>query len=227
MPPSTSTSPDQVMRTCHCGHNMAVACWNTGKDGKKPYAKAAVVGATVFWLLCPNIARYISGLESKGAIRDWSAKVEADDDLRQRYIATHADYEQWVEQHLPQEAWEQFQKFHIHHRARKYGNAGVNVPHAVKCLHAQVAMYLAGLPNPVGEAIVKDIVAMHNQSPTLPGCGESETRETEGRTKEAAVEAEPSSGENPPQPVGALDVDTLLRTYDLCTLCRHAHAGAS
>lgn len=43
------------------------------KDGKKPYAKASVVGATVFWLLCPNIARYISGLESRGAIRDWTS----------------------------------------------------------------------------------------------------------------------------------------------------------
>lgn len=48
---------------------------------------------------------------------------------------------------LPAEVWEQFRKFHVEHRHRKYGNGGVNVPHAVKCLHAQAAMYLGGLPD--------------------------------------------------------------------------------
>eukprot|EP00667_Euglena_gracilis_P018769 EG_transcript_19982 len=243
MPPSTATSPDLVLRTCHGGHNMAVACWNTGKDGKKPYAKASVVGATVFWLLCPNIARYISGLESRGAIRDWSAKVEADADLQQRYVATHTDYERWVEAHLPPEQWEQFQKFHIHHRTRKYGNAGVNVAHAVKCLHAQVAMYLAGLPNPVGEAIVKDIIATHGKPPPPPA--QPTTAEAPPAAPEAAGPAEtagPAEAAGPAEPaagagggvqggsaaadVRALDVDTLLRTFDLCTICRQAHAGA-
>ena len=143
--PSTSTKPNKVMRTCHSGHNMVVACWDSGKDGKKPYNKAKVVGATMFWLLCPNVAKLISRMESLGAIKEWSAKMEASTELQDRYAASHTEYEQWVQQNLPEETYAQFRKFHTEPKVRKYGNAGVNVPIAIKCLHAQSAMYLAGM----------------------------------------------------------------------------------
>lgn len=44
-------------------------------------------GATLFWVLCPNIARYISALESRGLVKEWSDRVDADPDLCARYVA--------------------------------------------------------------------------------------------------------------------------------------------
>jgi hypothetical protein len=204
--PSVSTTPDLVLQRCRCGHNMVVACWNAGKDGKKPYAKANVVGATLFWVLCPNIARYISALESRGLVKEWSDRVDADPELCARYVATHDEYEKWVEATLPPEVWEQFRKFHVEHRHRKYGNGGVNVPHAVKCLHAQAAMYLGGLPNPVGELFIKDLIQRHAKPPSP---------ELESTTD--AWEAQKNGD------MDAMDLTTLLTAFDLCAICKRAH----
>ncbi len=35
-----------------------------------------MVGATMFWLLCPHIARYISGREAEGLVKEWAERVE-------------------------------------------------------------------------------------------------------------------------------------------------------
>ena len=47
---------------------------------------------TLYYLTCPRACAAISRLEAAGVMRDMTARLEADPDLRARYQAAHADY---------------------------------------------------------------------------------------------------------------------------------------
>eukprot|EP00759_Apiculatamorpha_spiralis_P057196 PhF_6_TR8491/c0_g1_i1/m.13283/K09009/K09009; uncharacterized protein len=78
----------------------------------------------------------------------------------QLYAATHNAYLESVERRLTTstEEVQQFRKV----METKYGNAGVCTPFGVKCLHAQVGMYLGGCYNPIGQCVVDDIFTIGN-----------------------------------------------------------------
>ena len=98
---------------------------------------------TLYYLTCPRACAAISRLEAAGLMRDMTARLQSDPDLRERYQAAHADY--------------------VRRRDAAAVAAGLaplpagtqsagGMPDRVKCLHALAAHALA-VPgvNPLGE----------------------------------------------------------------------------
>jgi len=89
---------------------------------------------TLYYLTCPRAASAVSTLEAAGLMREMTARLKSDSELRGRYRAAHQDY--------------------LIRRARAASQAGLQplprttpsaggMPDRVKCLHALVAHALA------------------------------------------------------------------------------------
>ena len=104
---------------------------------------------TLYYLTCPRACSALSGLEAAGVMRDMTARLQADPDLRERYRAAHADY--------------------VRRRDAAAVAAGLEplpagtqsaggMPDRVKCLHALAAHALA-VPgvNPLGDEAVEAV----------------------------------------------------------------------
>jgi hypothetical protein len=102
---------------------------------------------TLYYLTCPRATAAISRLEAAGVMREMTARLQADADLRERYLAAHRDY--------------------VRRRDEAAENAGLErlppgtqsaggMPDRVKCLHALAAHALA-VPgvNPLGAEAVE------------------------------------------------------------------------
>lgn len=96
---------------------------------------------TYAWLTCPHLAEQLSAKEAVGVAAGWAARAQVDPAFAERLVATDA---------AVREA-----------RARESGGsdpcqgvglAGQRKPLGVKCLHAHVALMLAGIDDPIGEA---------------------------------------------------------------------------
>jgi uncharacterized protein len=97
---------------------------------------------TLYYLTCPRASAAVSRLEAAGTMREMTARLQSDPDLRQRYEAAHRDY--------------------LTRRAAAADQAGVHplpagtqsaggMPDRVKCLHALAAHALAAPGvNPLG-----------------------------------------------------------------------------
>lgn len=95
---------------------------------------------TLYYLSCPHLREEISMLESAGEIERWRMRLSRDQVLRYRLEDADSEY-----------------------RARRLAEGGGVDPSAdvgiagqrdvlgVKCLHAHVAAFLAGIDDPVGE----------------------------------------------------------------------------
>jgi hypothetical protein len=110
---------------------------------------------TTFWLTCPRLVEAVHVLESIGEHRTWAARAAADPDLAARLRAADRAYRAC--------------------RAAEGGGddpctavgvAGQADPLAVKCLHARVAAALAGIADPVGEGVLKQLADRN----VLPVC---------------------------------------------------------
>jgi uncharacterized protein len=101
---------------------------------------------TLYYLTCPRATAVISGLEAAGLMRDMTARLAADPELRSAYERAHLDY--------------------LARRDAAAADSGVaplpagtqsagGMPERVKCLHALVAHELA-VPggNPLGREAV-------------------------------------------------------------------------
>lgn len=98
---------------------------------------------TLFYLTCPHLVTEVSALESGGELEQWRARLAEDPALMQRLASADARY---------REA-----------RAAEGGGSdptpevgigGERDARGVKCLHAHVAAALAGLGDPIGEAVL-------------------------------------------------------------------------
>lgn len=103
---------------------------------------------TLYYLTCPHLVELVSRLESAGAAEEWRLRVAADAGLAERLRNADAAYR----------------------RARAaegdgtdptpgVGIAGSRDVLAIKCLHAHVATYLAGIDDPVGKEVLEGIPA--------------------------------------------------------------------
>ncbi len=101
---------------------------------------------TLYYLTCPWLTRFVSGLESAGAVREWALIFARDPDLAQAMREADSEYRS--------------------RRARAadgvdprpgVGIAGQADPTATKCLHAHTAAALAGIEDPVGWAVLDSI----------------------------------------------------------------------
>lgn len=97
---------------------------------------------TLYYLSCPHLVEAVSALESAGECERWRARLAADEGLRlqlafadDRYRAARAA-EGSGEDPTPD-----------------VGIAGQRDPFGVKCLHAHLAAFLAGVGDPIGEAV--------------------------------------------------------------------------
>ncbi|MDZ4168602.1 MAG: DUF501 domain-containing protein [Coriobacteriia bacterium] len=95
------------------------------------------------WLTCPHLVEHARAAESAGDIAGWNARLSSDAALAARLAL--------VEDEL--RAARSRESAHGDCCGQD-GIAGQRVFGHVKCLHAHAALYLAGLADPVGEAVV-------------------------------------------------------------------------
>ena len=116
----------------------------------KPLVRACPF-PTVFYLSDKDLCRRASQLESAGAMKGWSQRLEKDEDLRRAYLRSHLMYLSFREE-----------------VAKLSGvppypspiSAG-GMPERVKCLHALLAQSLVMGPgiNPIGDETAKEVGA--------------------------------------------------------------------
>jgi len=142
-----------VAHRCPCGHPDVVETAPRLPDGT-PFP-------TLYYLTCPRAAAAVSGLEAAGLMREMTARLAADDQLRAAYQRAHRDY-----------------------LARRYAAARAEgleplpagtqsaggMPDRVKCLHALVAHELA-VPgaNPLGRGALDAAGRWWSRGSCLPG----------------------------------------------------------
>jgi hypothetical protein len=108
-----------------------------------PFTNDGTPLPTRYWLVGPEWNRAVSRLEAAGGVREAEAAVDPDDLAR-----AHRAYAAERDAEIPAD----------HTGPRPSGGvAGTRV--GVKCLHAHVAWYLAGGPDPVGAWAVSRLEA--------------------------------------------------------------------
>ena len=120
-----------VAHRCSCGLPDVVESSPVLDDGS-PFP-------TLYYLTCPRAVAAVGTLESRGLMRDMSARLAVDACLARRYRAAHEDYLRRRAAHGDDE--------------RIAGVSAGGMPDRVKCLHALVAHALAAGPgvNPLGD----------------------------------------------------------------------------
>jgi uncharacterized protein len=134
-----------VAHRCPCGLPDVVETSPRLEDGT-PFP-------TLYYLTCPRAASAVGGLESAGAMREMTARLAEDEDLRARYRAAAQDY------------------------LRRRDALGVlegapaqgGMPDRVKCLHVHVAHSLAVGPgvNPFGDEALAQLPEWWSRGPCV------------------------------------------------------------
>jgi len=128
--------------TARCLHRRPVVIMTAPRlDDGTPFP-------TLFYLTCPWLVKYVSGLENASIISEWAERLATDPELRTRMIATDAKYRVLRAELAGGED-----------PTPDIGIAGQRSPLSTKCLHAHVATYIAGLDDPVGEALIEGMSA--------------------------------------------------------------------
>ena len=91
------------------------------------------------WLTCPHLAETLSAEESAGAAARWAERAQSDQPLAAALAATDAS----VREARAAESGGV-------DACASVGLAGQRDPLGVKCLHAHVALVLAGIADPIG-----------------------------------------------------------------------------
>jgi hypothetical protein len=120
---------------------------------------------SLFWLTCPWLAERVSALESGGGAAQWARRVSEDPVLADAVKAADAAVRALRSDESRGED-----------ECANVVLAGQSDPLGVKCLHAHVALALAGVPDLIGEEVVSDI-RLGSAAP-----GEREGRGVEGQT---------------------------------------------
>lgn len=125
----------RVAQRCSHGHPAVIANLPTARDGS-PFP-------TLYWLTCPYLAEEIDSSESNGGLQAWNERVREDAHFRFEILAADQQYRAAREIEGAGED-----------PCKDVGIAGQADPFAMKCLHARVATALAGIPDPVGRAVL-------------------------------------------------------------------------
>ena len=209
---------DEVLFATATGAPAVVLCGHAGKEGKRARTDRASLGATLCWLVDPALNNLLARFERHGAVRRVEAFMAEGGALGATmaagHVAGHATYVDRVVARLPPEMaslWQERFGAGAAAAHRKYGNAAVGTPSAVKCLHALTAQALGGAPNPVGCAVARYIVWL--ASPAVRVVGPGALSADDGATTAAAA----ADGDGP-RVVAVDDLDAffawLLATGD-------------
>ena len=111
---------------------------------------------TIFWLSCPFLVEEVAKLESAGAVKRYERLLAEDPEFLRAYVQAHEAYRaERLALLLPEElAWVQEKGYTA---LLTTGIAGIQNPRRVKCLHAQLAHFLAGRENPVGARVAQEL----------------------------------------------------------------------
>lgn len=150
------------------GRDGAVVSWQTGRAPRAPWRVAArcahgyptvIVSPerledgepfpTWAWLTCPHLAEQVGLRESAGDIARWSERVRTDRSLAAALLSADERMRRAREGEGERAA-----------ECAGTGIAGQRDPLQVKCLHARVALVVAGVPDPVGTEVLESLVAV-------------------------------------------------------------------
>lgn len=128
--------PWRVAARCTFGYPSAIVSPSVLEDGT-PFP-------TYAWLTCPWLSREVGALESHGGVAKWAGKVSGDPDLEHRLseLETRLRSARAVESGGSD-------------ACASVGISGQRDFRGVKCLHAHVALELAGLDDPIGAGIIE------------------------------------------------------------------------
>jgi uncharacterized protein len=134
-----------VAHRCPCGLPDVVETSPRLEDGT-PFP-------TLYYLTCPRASSAIGGLESAGVMREMTARLADDPDLRARYEAAAQDYVARRDAHEVLEGVP----------------AQGGMPTRVKCLHVHVAHSLAVGPgvNPFGDEALEQLPEWWSRGPCV------------------------------------------------------------
>lgn len=126
-----------IAARCVCGKPMVVQTSPRLSHGE-PFP-------TFYYLTHPNTSALVSGLEASGFMVKLQEMLEADPELRAKYLAAHDSYLSEREA--------------IDHVEELVGISAGGMPTRVKCLHALAAHSLAKGPgvNPIGDLALEEM----------------------------------------------------------------------
>ncbi|MFA5843958.1 MAG: DUF501 domain-containing protein [Coriobacteriia bacterium] len=127
----------RVASRCPHGNPSVIATAPRLKEGE-PFP-------TTFWLTCPDMVAAVGALESAGGVAEWASRLAHDPSLARRALEADEEYRRIrdAEGGVP--------------GPKDVGTAGQRDPLRTKCLHAHVAAALAGISDPVGEAVLSGL----------------------------------------------------------------------
>ena len=138
-----------IARTCPYGYPQVTVNHPLRREGD-----SFEVFPTLFWLTCPYLVEEVARLESAGWVKRLEARLREDPELAARYVRAHEAYRKERLSLLSQEA-RAFLKQKRAWTSVETGVAGLRNLRRVKCLHAQLAHFLARGDNPVGELVAR------------------------------------------------------------------------
>ncbi|CAJ1992733.1 Protein of unknown function (DUF501) [Leishmania donovani] len=173
---------DALLFTCAEHGKACVLCVTAGKNGRN--GRTAAVGATIFWLTCPNLNAIIARFEGHRCVRAVSAAMAQQPCLCDWHVQSHDVYASRARELLSPAQWCFFEAHFLSDdqpSLHKYGNAAVSHAAGMKCLHALVAQTLAGVANPVGSVVVNYILLQHQLVREAAEMGNTEQHGVEER----------------------------------------------
>lgn len=132
--------PWRIAARCTWGRPSAIASPSRLADGS--------LFPTTFWLCCPWLLERAGALESHGAAARWTARAAAEPGLAAQLRAADAAL-----------AGLRARESAGADACAGVGVAGQRDPLAVKCIHAHVALALAGVADPIGEETLAEVGA--------------------------------------------------------------------
>lgn len=129
-------TPWRVAGTCLFGFPQVIASPSRLDDGT-PFP-------TLYWLTCPHLTEAASVAESSGVLAGWAARAQADPSLAEALET--ADTELRTRRAEESDA---------NDACAGIGIAGQSSPVVPKCLHARVAVALAGIDDPLGVDLLR------------------------------------------------------------------------
>jgi hypothetical protein len=114
---------------------------------------------TIFWLTCPFLVEEVAKLESAGGVKRYERLLENDEELFREYLAAHQTYREMRLSLLSQEELKYAKEKGLR-SILESGIAGIMNPKRVKCLHAQLAHFLATGQNPIGRLVAQELATL-------------------------------------------------------------------
>lgn len=114
---------------------------------------------TTYWLTCPLLNKKIAVLEDKNWISKMEILLEERDDLKESLQKSYIKYAAQRFSMLDKDKINEVKNksMDIYHTLKDSGVGGIKENKGLKCLHAQVADYLANGINPVGKIVFNNI----------------------------------------------------------------------